>query len=233
MGFFYGRANSTRIMKRKINKIIKHFEPKFNLFAYSFFTKAIKPFSRFSRRVFEKSQIRQIFGLLVFSSCFSAAILPSSYSAIQTKLETNYSQTALIDPEIIQTKKSVRLPLDSFVVSQGFSFFHPGIDLAGVKGTPVYPIMDGTVTLVEFGTFGYGNYVLVDHGAGRQSLYAHLAKIEVKEGEELTLDSILGLLGSTGRSTGPHLHLQIFDNNSWINPRVFLESYFGQKLASK
>ncbi len=202
------------------------------MFAYNFFTKAIKPFSRFFRRVFEKSQIRQIFGLVVFSSFFSVAVLPSSFSNLQTKIETNYSQTTVINPEIIQTKQSIRLPMDSFMVTQGFNFFHPGIDLAGVKGTPVYPIMDGKVTLVEQSQFGYGNYVLLDHGNNRQSLYAHLAKIEVNQDEEVTQDSILGLLGSTGHSTGPHLHLQIYDNGAWVNPRVFLESYLGQTLAS-
>ena len=220
-------------MKRKINKINKQFELKFDSFAYNFFTKAIKPFSRFFRRVFEISQIRRIFGLVVVSSFLSVAFLPSSFSSLQTKLDTNLLEIEIIDPEITKTKQSIRLPLESFILSQGYSFFHPGIDLASIKGAPVYPIMNGSVVLVSYGRVGYGNHVLVDHGNGRQSLYAHLAKIEVEEGEKVTLDSILGLIGSTGRSTGPHLHLQIFDNNNWINPRVFLESYFGQKLASR
>lgn len=209
-------------MKRKINKIQEQV-----------FVKAIKPFSRFFRRVFETSQIRRIFGLMVVSSFLSVTFLPSSFSVLQTKLETNFSKIEVIDQGIIETKQSIRLPVDSFIVSQGYNFFHPGIDLATVKGAPVYPIMDGVVVLVNYGRFGYGNHVLIDHGNGRQSLYAHLSKIEVKEGEKVTFDSILGLIGSTGRSTGSHLHLQIFDNNSWINPRVFFESYFGRKLASK
>lgn len=220
-------------MKNKIRKIKNQIDRKFNRFTYRFFVKAIKPFSRLSRRVFEVSRIRQIFGLLVVSSFLSITLLPSSFSAIQTKIDTNLSEIEVVDPEVVETKQSIRLPVDSFVISQGYSFFHPGIDLATIKGTPVYPIMEGSVVLINYGRFGYGNHVLVDHGNGRQSLYAHLAKIEVKEGEKVTFDSILGLIGSTGRSTGPHLHLQIFDNGSWINPRAFLESYFGQRLASR
>ena len=220
-------------MKNKISKIKNQVDRKFNLFAFNFFVKAIKPFSRLSRRVFEISRIRQIFGLMVVSSFLSVTFLPSSFSAIQTKVDTNLSEIEVIDPETVETKQSIRLPVDSFIISQGYNFFHPGIDLATIKGTPVYPIMEGSVVLINYGRFGYGNHVLIDHGNGRQSLYAHLAKIEVKEGEKVTFDSILGLIGSTGKSTGPHLHLQIFDNGNWINPRVFFESYFGQRLASK
>ena len=220
-------------MKNKIGKIKNQVDQKFNLFAFNFFVKAIKPFSRLSRRVFEISRIRQIFGLMVVSSFLSITFLPSSFSAIQTKVDTNLSEIEVVDPETVETKQSIRLPVDSFIVSQGYNFFHPGIDLATIKGTPVYPIMEGSVVLINYGRFGYGNHVLIDHGNGRQSLYAHLAKIEVKEGEKVTFDSILGLIGSTGKSTGPHLHLQIFDNGNWINPRVFFESYFGQRLASK
>lgn len=220
-------------MKNKIRKIKNQVDRKFNLFAFNFFVKAIKPFSRLSRRVFETSRIRQIFGLMVVSSFLSITFLPSSFSAIQTKVDTNLLEIEVVDPETVETKQSIRLPVDSFIVSQGYNFFHPGIDLATIKGTPVYPIMEGSVVLINYGRFGYGNHVLVDHGNGRQSLYAHLAKIEVKEGEKVTFDSILGLIGSTGKSTGPHLHLQIFDNGNWINPRVFFESYFGQRLASK
>ena len=220
-------------MKNKIGKIKNQVDQKFNLFAFNFFVKAIKPFSRLSRRVFEISRIRQIFGLMVVSSFLSITFLPSSFSAIQTKVDTNLLEIEVVDPETVETKQSIRLPVDSFIVSQGYNFFHPGIDLATIKGTPVYPIMEGSVVLINYGRFGYGNHVLIDHGNGRQSLYAHLAKIEVKEGEKVTFDSILGLIGSTGKSTGPHLHLQIFDNGNWINPRVFFESYFGQRLASK
>jgi len=219
-------------MKNKISKIQKQVDRKFNLFAFNFLVKAIKPFSRFFRRVFEASQIRQVFGVLVVSSFLSVSVLPSSYCTIQTKIDTNLTSVVVSDFEILETEQSVRLPVDSFMVTQGFSFFHPGLDLAAIKGSPVYPIMDGKVIAASLGRFGYGNHVLIDHGSGIKSLYAHLAKIEVQEGEKVTQQSIIGLIGSTGRSTGPHLHLQIFQDGHWENPRAFFEGYFGKKLAS-
>jgi len=216
-------------ISRKAKKQIKN---RLDLFVINFFSKAIKPFSRFFRRVFEFSQIKRILGVVVISSFLSAAILPASYDSLQTKIETNKPDTFVISENILETKQSVRLPVDSFIVSQGFSFFHPGIDLAAIKGSPVYPIMEGKVLLVNFGKVGYGNHVLIDHGSGLKSLYAHLAKIEVKEGETVNNDSIIGLIGSTGWSTGPHLHLQISQEGQWVNPRTFFEGYFGQRLTS-
>jgi len=210
----------------------RQIKAKIDLFVINFFSKAIKPFSRFFRRVFEISKIRQIFGVLVVSSFLSVSVLPSSYSTIQTKIDTNFAEIAGSDFEVLETEQSVRLPVDSFIVTQGYSFFHPGLDLAAIKGSPVYPIMDGKVIAVSLGRFGYGNHVLIDHGSGLKSLYAHLAKIEVKEGEKISRDSIVGLIGSTGMSTGPHLHLQIFQDGKWVNPRTFFEGYFGQRLAS-
>lgn len=208
-------------MKQKINNIQKQV-----------FVKAIKPFSRYFRRIFEISKIRQIFGLLVVSSFLSVVILPSSYATVQTKLDTQLVEIEPLKSESLITEQSIRLPLDSYLISQGYHFFHPGIDLAAVKGTPVYPMMDGVVSLISYSRIGYGNHVLIEHGSGLKSLYAHLAKIEVKEGEKVTKQSIVGLIGSTGRSTGPHLHLQVYQDGRWVNPRAFFEGYFGSRLAS-
>ncbi len=230
--FFIDRAKSTRIIKKNINRVKKQFRNKINLLIIALFLKAIKPFSKTFRRVFEFAKIRQLFGVLVVSSVLSMAILPSSLTFVQTKVETNFSEVQTIDPEIIETEQSIRLPVDSFAVSQGYNFFHPGIDMAAIKGSPVYPIMEGTVISIDHGRFGYGNYVTIDHGSGFKSLYAHFAKTEAKVGEKVDKDSILGLVGSTGWSTGPHLHLQISQEGRWVNPKTFFESYFGKKLAS-
>lgn len=229
-GIFYGLI--ARLMIKINRKTKKQIKKKVDLFVINFFSGAIRPFSRFFRRVFEFAKIRQLFGVLVVSSVLSMAILPSSLSFVQTKVDTNFSEIQTVDPEIVKTEQSIRLPVDSFIVSQGYNFFHPGIDLAAVKGSPVYPIMEGTVISVDHGRFGYGNYVTIDHGSGFKSLYAHFAKIEAKVGEDVNQNSILGLVGSTGWSTGPHLHLQIWDQDKWTNPRAFFESYFGKKLAS-
>jgi len=218
-------------MKRKFRKIQRHAEEKFNYFSFQIFRSAISPFSRFFRRVCEFSRIRQTIGLLVVVLVSLSAILPISLAAAQTAVDKNFTQLKL-ENEIIQTKKSFRLPIETYTVTQGYRFFHPGVDFAGTKGSPVYPVAEGVVIQVGHGRFAYGNHVMIDHGSGLKSLYAHLAKTEVKTGEKVTQDSIVGLLGSTGWSTGPHLHFQVWQEGKLVNPRTFFESYFGQKLAS-
>lgn len=209
----------------------KYLKRKFNSFTAGISASVIKPSSRFFRRVFEAGRIKQVVGLIIVAAVVFMAVLPAFLASAQTTVAKNFSQVQL-DPEVTKTERSIRLPVATFEISQGFRFFHPGIDLAATKGSPVFPIMEGTVIFVDKGKFGYGNHVIVDHGSGFKSLYAHLSKIETKIGEKVDKDSIIGLVGSTGWSTGPHLHLQIWEEDRWVNPRAFLEGYFGQKLAS-
>jgi murein DD-endopeptidase MepM/ murein hydrolase activator NlpD len=82
--------------------------------------------------------------------------------------------------------------------------------------------MKGIVTKTEYNWFGYGNMIVVSHGPDFESLYAHLSKIDVKVGEQVTTDSIIGLSGSTGHSTGPHLHLEIHQDGKAIDPAPVL-----------
>lgn len=218
-------------MKQKLNQVKKQFEPKLNLLAFKVFTFIIQPFSRHSRRIFEFKRIKQALGSLMVFSFLAMAVLPNSLSATQTNIETKRAQVE-VTPVSLTTEQSVRLPLETFTFSQGFSLFHPGIDLATAKGTPVYPIMEGYVEEIEFSRWGYGNHVYLNHGNGLRSLYAHLSQIEVKKDEFVNRDSIIGLVGSTGWSSGPHLHLQIWQEGKLINPKAFFESYFGRKLVS-
>jgi len=119
----------------------------------------------------------------------------------------------------------IELPLEFNYMSQGFSSFHPAIDLATKYGTSIKPIKAGVVKEAGYSPFGYGNEVLINHGDGMESLYAHLSKIEVKTGDEVTVDSEIGLVGTTGHSTGPHLHLEIHQNGKSINPLTILPSF--------
>ncbi len=216
----------------ELKNVKKQIQKHSKIAIFKIFKSLIKPVSRFSVRIFETKSIRQIVGLLVFFLVVLIAILPNWFATAQTAtVYKSYSQVQA-KAEVVKTEKSLRLPVDSFIISQGYNLFHPGIDLAAVKGSPVYPIMDGVVIYVDRGRFGYGNQVIVDHGSGFKSLYAHFAKVEAKVGEKVDKESILGLVGSTGWSTGPHLHLQISEGNRWTNPRAFFEGYFGQRLAS-
>jgi len=123
----------------------------------------------------------------------------------------------------LATIPAVQLPLSDFRITQGYFWYHPGIDMAAPTGTAVHPVMTGTVAEIDYGRFGYGNNVLLNHANGYGSRYAHLSKIEVTAGQTVTLDTEIGKVGSTGHSTGPHLHLEIYANGNPINPRGVLD----------
>lgn len=86
---------------------------------------------------------------------------------------------------------------------------HQGIDLGGRTGNPVYATGDGTVAFNNEGVRGYGLQVLIDHGFGYKTRYAHLSKILVSPGQKVKRGELIGEVGSTGRSTGPHLHYEV------------------------
>jgi len=98
---------------------------------------------------------------------------------------------------------------------------HTGLDLATSLGTPVYPIANGVVTFAGW-QGSYGNLVIVDHGDGIQSWYAHCSEIYVGVGTEVTTETNISAVGSTGNSTGPHLHLEIRINGTAVNPQNYL-----------
>jgi len=103
----------------------------------------------------------------------------------------------------------------------GSSEFHPGQDIAAPRGTPVVAAADGTVTTAGWQN-GYGNVVIIDHGNGLSTRYGHLSRIEVSAGQELKRGRLLGLVGSTGRSTGPHLHYEVRIGEAPVSPRRYL-----------
>ncbi len=103
----------------------------------------------------------------------------------------------------------------------GVASNHTGIDLAIAQGTPIKAAMSGKVATVGW-TNVYGNYVIVTHSNGYQTLYAHMQKYTVKSGQYVDQGTQIGLVGSTGYSTGPHLHFSVYKNGSLVNPRTIL-----------
>jgi len=110
----------------------------------------------------------------------------------------------------------------------GFPHFHTGIDLAMPLGTPVFAAADGVVVLARPMTdaggmlVGYGNYVIIQHDTGLKTLYGHLMTIGVKEGDLVRRGQLIGLVGSTGNSTGPHTHFEVRIENSPVDPMQML-----------
>ena len=99
----------------------------------------------------------------------------------------------------------------------GTTRFHAGMDFSAHPGTDVYATGDGTVVKMGWET-GYGNLIIVDHGFGYQTWYAHLQGFRTKLGKRVVRGEVIGAVGSTGKSTGPHLHYEVHVKGQVVNP---------------
>ena len=102
--------------------------------------------------------------------------------------------------------------------------FHYGMDFTAKRGTPVYATGNGIIKRADNRSSGYGRHIRIDHGFGYVSLYAHLTKYNVRRGQKVKRGDIIGYVGNTGRSAGPHLHYEILKDKKKINPLNF---YYG------
>lgn len=107
--------------------------------------------------------------------------------------------------------------------------FHYGMDFSARKGTPIYATGNGTVKRADNRSSGFGKHIRIDHGFGYVSLYAHLSKYNVRRGQKVKRGDIIGFVGNTGRSRGPHLHYEILKDNKKINPLNFYYGNLSQK----
>ncbi len=108
--------------------------------------------------------------------------------------------------------------------------FHHGMDFTAPTGTPIYATGDGKVTRADNTASGYGNHIVIDHGFGYETLYAHLHKYNVRAGQQVKRGDIIGFIGSTGRSQAPHLHYEVIKDGERINPINF---YYGNLTAEE
>ena len=124
-----------------------------------------------------------------------------------------------------------RMPLDHTTMTSGFGMRehpilggrrnHKGVDLAAPSGTPVYATADGVVAKAEWFS-GYGNYIQIEHGAELETRYGHLSGYAVHSGDHVHKGELIGYVGSTGRSTGPHLHYEVRVAGDAVNPVPYL-----------
>jgi murein DD-endopeptidase MepM/ murein hydrolase activator NlpD len=99
--------------------------------------------------------------------------------------------------------------------------FHPGMDFTAEQGTPIYATGDGVVEVADATAQGYGNHVVINHGFGYQTLYGHMSKMATKPGVKVKRGDLIGYVGSTGLSTGPHVHYEVIKNGEKVNPINF------------
>ncbi len=108
-------------------------------------------------------------------------------------------------------------------ITQGYRWYHPAIDIANRDGGAILAADAGVVTIAGWSSAGYGNHVVVDHGNGYSTLYAHLSSLSVVAGQRVARGATLGQMGSTGRSTGTHLHFEIQGSGGKVDPLGYLK----------
>jgi murein DD-endopeptidase MepM/ murein hydrolase activator NlpD len=99
--------------------------------------------------------------------------------------------------------------------------FHAGLDFAAPQGTPIYATADGTVTTAGNTGNGYGNHVIINHGYGYETLFGHMVRVKVNSGNAVKRGQVIGWVGSTGKSTGPHCHYEVHKNGAKMDPVYF------------
>lgn len=99
--------------------------------------------------------------------------------------------------------------------------FHAGLDFTAQQGTPIYATADGRVSEANFNDGGYGNHVVINHGYGYETLYGHMVRIKARVGRTVKRGEVIGWVGNTGKSTGPHCHYEVHKNGSPVDPVYF------------
>jgi len=170
---------------------------------------------RFFRYIFEHKKIKKILGANMAVLIIATSLIPQSTLGNEPVDVSSISQNTETP---IKTEVSIKNPVSEMKITQGFKFYHPGIDIDGITGDAINSIKKGKVIETNYSRFAYGNSVIIDHGNNLTSLYAHLSKINVVEGEIVDTSTKIGEMGATGRSFGDHLHLEIRDHGIPINP---------------
>ena len=174
--------------------------------------------SRFFRHIIENIKLKKILG-----ANLALALIATSFVPAKAFNDSYLDDNIVVENTVkLTTEKVVQYPLRKLKITQGYKAFHPGIDFDGVTGDDIYPIKPGRVEAISRSRYAYGNAIIVNHGENITSLYAHLSKIFVSEGQEVAFETVLGEMGATGRAFGDHLHLEIRSSGQPINPYTVL-----------
>jgi murein DD-endopeptidase MepM/ murein hydrolase activator NlpD len=147
----------------------------------------------------------------------SAPVRTASYSGVSaiTSIVKAPSTTAV-------SGNKMNWPTQGARITQYYSWRHQGLDIANKTGTPIYAADTGTIEFVGWNN-GYGNNIIIDHGGGKKTRYAHLSKFYVKRGQTIDKGESIGEMGSTGWSTGPHLHFEVIISGTKYNPLNYIK----------
>lgn len=143
-----------------------------------------------------------------------------------TRQPTQTAVTPVLDPNppaAVDTGSKLLWPANSHRINQYYSWRHVGLDIDGEWGDPIYASEDGKVEVSGWNNGGYGNYIIINHGNGIKTLYAHNSQNLVSVDDSVSRGQVIGYIGSTGRSTGAHIHYEVRVNNSTANPLLYTQ----------
>jgi murein DD-endopeptidase MepM/ murein hydrolase activator NlpD len=146
----------------------------------------------------------------------SAVSVATSYTGLSA------IKDLIIPPAAQPVANKMNWPTEGYRITQYYSWRHQGVDIANKIGTPIYAADTGVVEYAGWST-GYGNNIVVNHGGGKKTRYAHLSKFYVKKGQEVDKGNAIGAMGSTGWSTGSHLHFEIIIDGRKYNPLNYIK----------
>ena len=154
-----------------------------------------------------------------------SAFMDKSYNEI-TGMVKNKEKLLLAIPAIqpVSNKDLTR-------VASGFGYridpvykvrkFHAGLDFTAPQGTPIYATADGRIKMAGFDNSGFGNHVIINHGYGYETLYGHMVRVKARSGNTIKRGEVIGYVGSTGKSTGPHCHYEVHRNGQPVDPLYY------------
>ena len=157
--------------------------------------------------------------------------LASQFDSQQAQLSA--LQSLLLDAKIESNLKPTGMPVEGYISSyfggrpdpfSGHSAYHTGLDISAPKGTPVHAVAEGMVTFAGERT-GYGDVIEIDHGNGYMTRYAHNSKLEARPGQRVHVGDVISEAGSTGRSTGSHVHFEVWYKGRVVNPLAFVKNH--------
>ena len=165
--------------------------------------------------------------------------LASTLNNLQARIQYQYASYSEIEGLIKnQSEKLASLPAiqpvsnrDLDRIASGFGMridpvygtpkMHKGLDFTAPQGTPIYATGDGKVEMAGYDQSGYGNHVIINNGYGYETLYGHMVRVKVRQGEKVKRGEVIGWVGSTGKSTGPHCHYEVHINGREVDPVYF------------
>jgi murein DD-endopeptidase MepM/ murein hydrolase activator NlpD len=157
--------------------------------------------------------------------------LASQFDSQQAQLSA--LQSLLLDAKIESNLKPTGMPVEGYISSyfggrpdpfSGHSAYHTGLDISAPTGTPVHAVAEGMVTFAGVRT-GYGDVIEIDHGNGYMTRYAHNSKLDVQPGQRVHVGDVISEAGSTGRSTGSHVHFEVWYKGRVVNPLAFVKNH--------